>query len=135
SLTRLYNHGHFQETLRAELERASRYNTPLSLILLDIDHFKRFNDTWGHQVGDKVLKQTALLLGALVRVTDVAARYGGEEFALLLPQTDYSAALDLAERLRSGVERKVTVAGPGGEKIGVTASFGVASFPQHGSEA
>src|SRR5690606_31823497 len=82
SLTRLYNHGHFQETLRAELERASRYSTPLSLILLDIDHFKRFNDTWGHQVGDKVLKQTALLLGALVRVTDVAARYGGEEFAL-----------------------------------------------------
>jgi len=131
SLTRLYNHGHFQEALRNEIERSTRYDSPCSLIMLDIDHFKKFNDTWGHQTGDMVLKQTALLLSALVRVTDLPARYGGEEFGLLLPHTEYEHALDLAERLRIGVERKVVVSGPKGEKIGVTASFGVASFPKH----
>jgi diguanylate cyclase (GGDEF)-like protein len=135
SLTRLFNHGHFQEALRNELERASRYGTPLSVIMVDIDHFKRFNDTWGHQTGDKVLKQAALLLSALVRVTDLPARYGGEEFSLLLPHTDYKAALDLAERLRSGIERKVMVTSPKGDKIGVTASLGVATFPRHGADA
>jgi diguanylate cyclase (GGDEF)-like protein len=135
SLTRLYNHGHFQEVLRGEIDRSTRYGQPLSLILLDIDHFKRFNDTYGHQTGDRVLKQTALLLSALVRVTDLPARYGGEEFALLLPHTDYKHALELAERLRVGVERKVVVSGPKGEKIGVTASFGVSSFPDHADNA
>ncbi|MBZ0137986.1 MAG: diguanylate cyclase [Planctomycetes bacterium] len=135
SLTRLYNHGHFQEALRNEIERASRYNNPVSLILLDIDHFKKFNDTYGHQTGDMVLKQTALLLSALVRVTDLPARYGGEEFALLLPQTEHEHALELAERLRVGVERKVVVTGPKGEKIGVKASFGVGSFPRHADNA
>lgn len=135
SLTRLYNHGHFQDALRNEIERSSRYNNPVSLILLDIDHFKKFNDTWGHQTGDMVLKQTALLLSALVRVTDLPARYGGEEFALLLPQTEYEHAVELAERLRIGVERKVVVTGPNGEKIGVTASFGVSSFPRNAADA
>ncbi|MBK8206493.1 MAG: diguanylate cyclase [Planctomycetes bacterium] len=135
SLTRLYNHGHFQEALRNEIDRAGRYGNPLSVIMLDIDHFKRFNDTWGHQTGDRVLKQTALLLSALVRVTDLPARYGGEEFALLLPQTDYAHAMELAERLRVGVERKVVVSGPKGEKIGVTASFGVATFPKYAEDA
>jgi diguanylate cyclase (GGDEF)-like protein len=135
SLTRLYNHGHFQEVLRSEIDRAQRYGNPLSLIMLDIDHFKRFNDTWGHQTGDKVLKQTALLLSALVRVSDLPARYGGEEFALLLPHTPYEAALELAERLRVGVERKVNVTGPKGEKVNVTSSFGVATFPRHADSA
>ncbi|MCA8914483.1 MAG: diguanylate cyclase [Planctomycetes bacterium] len=134
SLTRLYNHGHFQEVMRTELERSARYNNPCSLIMLDIDHFKSFNDTYGHQTGDMVLKQTALLLSALVRVTDLPARYGGEEFALLLPQTDYDHAMDLAERLRNGVERKIVVTGPKGEKIGVKASFGVSSFPRHADD-
>lgn len=131
SLTHLYNHGHFQEVLKNEMERASRYEHPLSLIMLDIDNFKDFNDTYGHQTGDAVLKQTGLLLSALVRVTDLPARYGGEEFGLLLPHTDYDSALELAERLRAGVERKILVKGPKGEKIGVTATFGVSSFPDH----
>lgn len=135
SLTRLYNHGHFQEVLRSEIDRAERYGNPLSLIFLDIDHFKSFNDTWGHQTGDKVLKQTALLLSALVRVSDLPARYGGEEFALLLPHTSYEAALELAERLRIGVERKVNITSPKGDKINVTASFGVATFPRNASTA
>ncbi|MHC4840390.1 MAG: diguanylate cyclase, partial [Planctomycetota bacterium] len=135
SLTRLYNHGHFQEALRTELEKAQRYDQPLSLIMLDIDHFKNFNDTWGHQIGDMVLKQTALLLSALVRVTDLPARYGGEEFAILLPQTEHAAAVETAERLRNGIDRKIVVAGPKGKKIGVTASFGVATFDQHAPTA
>lgn len=135
SLTRLYNHGHFQDVLKREIERATRYRNPLSLVMLDIDHFKNFNDTWGHQTGDRALKQAALLLTALVRGTDLPARYGGEEFALLLPQTDYLDALELAERLRHGMERKVQVAGPRGEKIGLTASLGVASFPRHAEDA
>ncbi len=135
SLTRLYNHGHFQESLRNEIERAKRYNYPVSLVMLDIDHFKKFNDNYGHQTGDMVLKQTALVLTAGVRVTDMAARYGGEEFALLLPQTNHEHAMDLATRMCAGVGRKVTVTGPKGERLGVTASFGVATFPDHAQSA
>ena len=134
SLTRLYNHGHFQESLRLEFEKAERYDQPLSLIMLDIDHFKKFNDTWGHQIGDMVLKQVALLLSALVRVTDMPARYGGEEFAILLPQTDHVGAMETAEKLRSGIDRKIVVMGPKGQKIGVQASFGVSTFSQHAND-
>jgi diguanylate cyclase (GGDEF)-like protein len=135
SLTRLYNHGHFQESLRNEIERAKRYNYPVSLVMLDIDHFKKFNDNYGHQTGDMVLKQTALVLTAGVRVTDMAARYGGEEFALLLPQTNHEHAMELATRMCAGVGRKVTVTGPRGQRVGVTASFGVATFPGHAESA
>ncbi|GIK53858.1 MAG: hypothetical protein BroJett014_28310 [Planctomycetota bacterium] len=135
SLTGLYNHGHFQETLRAEIERARRYGQPLSVVMLDIDHFKKFNDSYGHQTGDNVLRQTAQVLTAGVRVTDLAARYGGEEFALLLPHTSLEHAIDLAERTCAGVARKVVVAGPKGERLGVTASFGVATFPVHAQSA
>ena len=135
SLTGLYNHGHLQANLRAELERAERYEQPLSFIMVDIDHFKKFNDDYGHQTGDHVLKQVALLLTALVRVTDLVARYGGEEFSVILPQTDHGDALDTAQRLRSGIERKVVVMGPKGEKLNVTASFGVATFPADAKNA
>ncbi len=135
SLTRLYNHGHFQDALRVEIERARRYNYPVSVVMLDIDHFKKFNDNYGHQTGDLVLKQTALVLTAGVRVTDMAARYGGEEFALLLPQTPHEHAVDLANRMCAGVARKVVVAGPKGERVGVTASLGVATFPGHAQSA
>lgn len=135
SLTRLYNHGHFQESLRNEIERAKRYNYPVSLVMLDIDHFKKFNDSYGHQTGDMVLKQTALVLTAGVRVTDMAARYGGEEFALLLPQTSHEHAVELAERTCAGVARKVIVTGPKGQRLGVTASLGVATFPGHAESA
>lgn len=134
SLTGLFNHGHFQDQLRAEVDRALRYETPLSLIMLDIDHFKRFNDEHGHQIGDLVLRQTALLIGSLVRINDIPARYGGEEFAVLLPHTDYDSALKLAERLRSGIERKVSVRTEKGN-IGVAASLGVASLPVHSDAA
>ncbi len=135
SLTRLFNHGHFQETLKTEIDRAERYGNVISLVMLDIDHFKKFNDVYGHQTGDKVLRQTALLLNSLVRISDIAARYGGEEFAVLLPQTSYEAARETAERLRDGVARKATVIGPGGQRLSVTASFGVATFPRNAKSA
>ncbi|MCC6573463.1 MAG: diguanylate cyclase [Planctomycetes bacterium] len=134
SLTRLYNHGHFQDQLKIELERSRRYSYPVSLIMLDIDHFKKFNDNFGHQTGDLVLKQMALVLAAGLRVSDVVARYGGEEFAMLLPQTSHENAVELATRLCAGVSRKVVVQGPKGERLNVTASFGVATYPQHAAE-
>ncbi|MCC6573462.1 MAG: diguanylate cyclase [Planctomycetes bacterium] len=135
SLTRLYNHGHFQDTLRAELARSQRYGFPVSLIMVDIDHFKKFNDNHGHQTGDVVLQEMARLLSAHVRAADVVARYGGEEFAVLLPQTTHENALDLATRLCRDVKEEIAIRGTRGERLTVTASFGVATFPQHAQDA
>jgi len=127
-LTQVHNHRYFQDRLREEFRRAQRYDDPLSLILIDLDHFKSFNDTHGHQVGDIVLRDVAASLQRGVRETDLLARYGGEEFAILLPRTPLAGALTVAERvwrelgtLRTGPERTLRV----------TASVGVASFPHH----
>jgi diguanylate cyclase (GGDEF)-like protein len=129
-LTGLYNHKHFQEGLVAEIGRARRYAQPLSLLLLDIDHFKAFNDSWGHQAGDTLLRELAGMFQAAARQHDLVARYGGEEFAFLLPQTDKRQALALAKRLCRAVERR-RCAGeevlPGGR---LTVSLGVASYPE-----
>jgi diguanylate cyclase (GGDEF)-like protein len=99
ALTGLYNHGHFQTRLREECRRASRYNQPLSLLILDLDHFKSINDNHGHPVGDMVLRRVSERLTQLVRETDMVARYGGEEFALLLPQTPRVGAYGVALRI------------------------------------
>ncbi|MBN2700223.1 MAG: GGDEF domain-containing protein, partial [Methylothermaceae bacterium] len=102
-----------------------RHGHDLSVVLLDLDHFKRLNDNHGHAAGDAVLKAVAKVLGAVVREQDVIARWGGEEFILLLPETDLSSAAGLAERLREAIARsRVTV---NGRPLGVTASVGVAS--------
>ena len=119
-LTGLKNHRAFQERLEEEVVRATRYGTPLSLVLLDVDHFKRFNDRWGHPAGDGVLRDVARLLRQNARGTDLAARYGGEEFVLILPQTSQAGALVIAERVRRAVENATW------DKETVTASFGVA---------
>ncbi len=103
-LTHLSNRRAFQEKLTDEVERAARYGTPLSLLLLDIDHFKQFNDTFGHPAGDRVLLSVAVLLEATARSTDFVARYGGEEFVVLLPNTDEYGAEVLADRFRSAIE-------------------------------
>ena len=103
-LTGLYNHAFLMKTLETEIERARRYGTALSLVMLDIDHFKKFNDTYGHQLGDTVLVETAKLLRQPLRASDTAGRYGGEEFMLILPNTDHDGALALAERIRSSIE-------------------------------
>jgi diguanylate cyclase (GGDEF)-like protein len=105
-LTGLHNHRHFQEVLAAEGERALRYGHPLSLVLVDIDHFKAYNDALGHQAGDALLHSLSRLFQAAARQNDLVARYGGEEFAFLLPQTDKRQALALAKRLCRAVERR-----------------------------
>jgi len=116
-LTGLYNRRRFHDVLTSEYERAKRYTTPFSLIMLDIDHFKRINDTFGHAIGDSVLKEVSTILKSSIREIDTAARYGGEEFMVILPNTDKEKALVVAERMRmmihqhtfSEVDRNITV--------------------------
>lgn len=121
-LTGLKNHRSFQEKLAAEFERSRRYHTPLALLLLDVDKFKSFNDTFGHPAGDEVLKQVAAALQESARATDFVARYGGEEFVIVLPETDTEGALTLAERVREAV------AGHTWKQRTITVSIGVASL-------
>jgi diguanylate cyclase (GGDEF)-like protein len=136
-LTGLYNHKHFHEALAAELGRARRYGHPLSLVLVDIDYFKVFNDSLGHQAGDALLRELAGMFKAAARQNDLVARYGGEEFAFLLPQTDKRQATALAKRLCRAVERRRFEGEevlPGGR---LTVSLGVAAYPEdvmHASE-
>lgn len=125
-LTQVHNHRYFQELLREEFRRAQRYDESLSLILVDLDHFKNINDAHGHGAGDRVLREVAAALQHSVRETDLVARYGGEEFAILLPCTHLPGALTVAERILKGVRE--LHAGPEGA-LRVTASLGVSSFP------
>jgi diguanylate cyclase (GGDEF)-like protein len=127
-LTGLWNRHHFGEELQRTLNEADRYGTAVSLVLVDIDHFKRVNDTWGHEAGDSVIRQVARILQDGVRSVDICVRYGGEEIALLLAQTDSEHAVEVAERLRARI-----CAQPlrhGRADIPVTASFGVATYPE-----
>lgn len=125
-LTKLYNRKHFDARLEEELLRHQRYMHQLSVIMLDLDHFKEINDTHGHQAGDLVLKEMGKLLQEAVRTTDFAARYGGEEFSMLLPQTDENQAWALAERIRLRIAKKrFTV---GSRTFQVTASMGIATM-------
>jgi diguanylate cyclase (GGDEF)-like protein len=127
-LTRAYNRKHFAERLRAELAHAARHKTHLSLIILDIDFFKKVNDTHGHPAGDAVLRSIAAAIQKVIRVEDVFARIGGEEFALLARGIDGNNGALFAERLRKGIER---LSIPWTEiTIPVTASFGVATFTE-----
>ena len=124
-LTGLYNHNYFYSRLEEEFERSRRYETALSLIMMDIDNFKKINDSYGHRTGDDVLKGLAATIKGAVRKSDIVARYGGEEFAIILPHTGTTGAAGEAERLRTRIE-KVAFAGI---KERVTVSFGVASLP------
>ena len=134
-LTGIYNRRYLERRLADEIARASRYGMPFSVLLIDIDHFKRVNDIYGHQVGDLVLEGMAQLIVATLRTTDIVARYGGEEIMVILPGTPVKTAADLAERLRKIVEdasfevpaeldREISA-------LGVTVSIGVACFSQH----
>jgi diguanylate cyclase (GGDEF)-like protein len=125
SLTGLANRWRFDEELALEWRRAERIGDSLALILLDLDDFKSVNDTYGHPVGDDVLRRIAGILGTNIRQVDLAARYGGEEFAVIVPEADLEGGLQLAERLRSALEAH-HIELPGGDQRTVTASFGVA---------
>ncbi|WP_212830628.1 diguanylate cyclase [Catellatospora sp. TT07R-123] len=126
-LTGLYNRRHFEESLRFEAVSAARHEAPLSVVLVDLDHFKDVNDTYGHAAGDAVLVEVARLLRQSVRSTDLICRYGGEEFACLLPGTDAQAAVDLAERIRQSVCRTPVPVPGSSDHVLLTASFGVAT--------
>jgi len=132
SLTELWNHGYFQYLLNTELEKSRAMQTPLSLLMLDIDYFKIYNDTLGHQAGDKILKELAALLKNQSRKMDFVCRYGGEEFAIILPQTDKKEALLIAERLRTDTERCSFLHEDILPDKKLTVSLGIASFPEDG---
>ncbi len=135
-LTNLFNHRYFQDCLKLEVQRMSRYENRhdicLSLLMIDVDHFKQYNDTYGHQAGDRVLNEMGQLLKNSLRKVDVVARYGGEEFVIVLPMTTKEQAVMLAERLRASVEKypfetaDKTSLGP------VTISLGVATYREDG---
>jgi len=132
ALTGIANRASFDERLAGELERARRTQCPLALCLLDIDHFKKFNDTHGHQVGDQVLQAVARTLDKSVRKMDLAARYGGEEFAVIAPECNPTKAASLAERLREAIEELRLEAA--GQKLRMTISIGVAFALCSGNE-
>ncbi len=132
ALTGLMNRGFFDERIEEEFLRARRYHRPLAVAMIDIDHFKMFNDTHGHAAGDHVLKIVSEKIGRGLRRTDVVARYGGEELACILPETDRESAAHKAELLRQAVaEAQVAVRKSHGP-VSVTISVGVASFPDDG---
>ena len=131
-LTNLYNRRYMEETLAREIQRAAREGTPLGVVMIDIDYFKRFNDGFGHAAGDALLQELGKELSAQVRSSDVACRYGGEEFVLIMPDASLEVARLRAERVRD-VVKHLRVEHDGRALGTVTVSLGVAVFPDHGS--
>ncbi|HEY2938979.1 MAG TPA: GGDEF domain-containing protein, partial [Gaiellaceae bacterium] len=127
-LTGLANRRRFSESLSLEVSRAERFGGTLSLVLADLDDFKRVNDLYGHQVGDEVLRRFAEIMLESVREFDLAVRHGGEEFAVLLPETDLEGGVKLAERLAEAL-RGTPFTSRSGETFAVTSSFGVSAYP------
>jgi len=135
SLTELYNRRYLDESLELEVSRCQRNHSDLSVIMFDLDRFKRLNDTYGHEAGDDALRVFSSLLRAGLRAGDIACRYGGEEFFLILPGTGLSQAAEIAERIRSNLQDN-----PADKELppflaDLTVSAGVASMPQHGASA
>jgi two-component system cell cycle response regulator len=134
-LTGLFNRGYVDDRLAIELSRARRYGKQLSIAVIDADRFKSLNDTHGHSAGDLVLRTIGSILRESFRQSDTAGRYGGEEFVVILPETDMEAAQRKVERLREQVASTPIALATRGEKIQMTISAGLASFPQDGEDA
>ena len=132
SLTELWNHGYFKHLLNSELEKSRAMKLPLSLVMVDIDYFKIYNDNLGHQAGDKILKELATLIKNQSRKMDYVCRYGGEEFAVILPQADKKEAILIAERLRMDIEKHSFVREDILPDKKLTVSLGISSFPEDG---
>jgi len=131
ALTGLYNRRYLEEMLEREVRRAARSEQSLGIIMIDLDHFKSFNDTYGHDAGDTVLRETGAFLTKNIRTEDFVCRLGGEEFVIILPTADLTASRGRAERLRSRMREQTMM--HQGKSLGmVTISVGVAEFPQHG---
>ena len=128
-LTMLYNHRFFMETLNREFSRSRRMSMPLALLMADIDNFKNFNDTYGHQLGDEILINVAEVLKNSRRGSDIVARYGGEEFVLLLPDTGLEQAAIVAEKLRKRMEESSIESNHG--KLNITISLGAAAMEKN----
>jgi len=124
ALTRLLNRRRLEEDLKAECQRCARYGRPLAFVMLDVDHFKSFNEAHGHPMADTALQGVAEVISGCTRTTDTAYRYGGEEFCIVLRETTAEDAMHFAERLRQRIEKRFE----SGELVGITASFGVAEF-------
>ena len=133
-LTGLYNYRYFHERLEEELQRAKRYNRMLSVIMLDVDNFKRINDSFGHHQGDRVLKSIAGIVRQSMRDVDMASRYGGEEFTVMLPETGTHHSIVVAERIRRNVEKRTPSLLGGPMRKGARVSLGIACFPQDADE-
>jgi diguanylate cyclase (GGDEF)-like protein len=130
-LTNLFNRRFMEESLELELRRAARNQRPLGVIMLDLDRFKHFNDTFGHEAGDTLLRELGVLLQTNIRAEDIACRYGGEEFTLILPEGSSEVIRQRAEALREAIKNLEVL--HRGKPIGrITASLGVAIFPEHG---
>ncbi len=126
TLTGLANYRYFLQALDQEMERTMRSGQPTSLIMLDIDHFKKVNDSWGHETGNQALKHVAGMIARTVRRLDIACRYGGEEFAVILPDTDLGAAAQVAERIRQAIAESPLELGS--NTLELTASLGIATY-------
>ncbi len=135
-LTQLNNHRTFQELINREVRRSARSDAPLTLLMIDVDHFKNFNDTHGHPAGDKVLKGVADILRASLRATDIVARYGGEEFAVVLVDTPLNFAASVADKICSAIREADFGGAEKSQPLGsITASIGMAGWPMHGESA
>ena len=127
-MTGLFSHHFFEKTLDEELERSRRYKSTFSLLMFDIDHFKKFNDTYGHLQGDRIIRDIARQLTRSIRQVDFPARYGGEEFAIILPAVDIKGAVVVAERIRKKIETFAFPSSNGGDPLHVTISVGATEF-------
>jgi diguanylate cyclase (GGDEF)-like protein len=134
ALTGLYNRRYFEQVLPQELERASRYNQSFGLLMIDVDNFKNFNDTYGHPMGDRILSTIAASIEKVLRSVDFAFRYGGEELTVILPETTRKSACKVAERIRERVIKDTLKLMRGSLKEPITISVGVASYPLDGGE-
>jgi diguanylate cyclase (GGDEF)-like protein len=133
-LTELYNYRFFQQLLHVELNRAQRFNRALSLVMVDVDDFKAYNDIYGHLAGDRALQQLGALLRRSSRSYDLVARYGGDEFVIILPETSKKLAIEVAERVRLGVAGANLRGSPPGPISRFTVSLGIATFPEDATE-
>jgi diguanylate cyclase (GGDEF)-like protein len=134
ALTGLYNRRHLEAVLESEIGRSHRFGSEVGLVMVDLDGFKPINDTYGHQDGDRVLIEIATLLKRMTREVDQLARYGGDEIAIVLPESDVEGAVNLAERIRVAIEALEVERTAGGAPLRLTASFGVASLPESGTD-